>query len=235
MQQHPRNYSEVPFKNGSQYVMLLDGGGYPIKYDNKQGMYLLNHNEEYSILIGNCHNTLKAVFNIEVDGTEIGKFQIKPNSARVLTRPRAIDRKFIFVSRESQLGMQGGLDKKSVSDLGVCTVEIRLEKPPVFHRRTPEYGCPSGSRQREIRQPVSRRGAAEQCVESFKLRYECDDYQVDGVGGTVLGGRSHQEYISVPPIDSETVGFFKIKMGLLRPEVVPLTASLSESVVDYEA
>ena len=193
-------YRQTPFNNGSQYVMLLDGGSKPIKYDEKRGMYLMNHNEEYQFLIANDNDRLRAMFLITVDGDSIGRFTVDPNTQYRLKRPVSADRKFVFVARNSQLGRQGGLDKKSVSDLGVCEVEVRLEKlsEGVLH-------CVNG------KSVINRPG------------YECECMETDEVGGTILGAKTDQQYITVPSYDSEKVSFFRIKMGLLLPEVAPLT------------
>ena len=197
------DYRQTPFHNGCQYVMLLDGDNEPIKYDKKRRMCLMTHNGEYRFLLVNGHDWLKAEFIITVDGDCISCCIVDPNTQCCLKRPSSVDRKLIFVARNSQLGRQGGLDVKSESDLGVCKVEVRLEKPPEAVTDQVKYGS-----------------------------FECECCEPDEVGGTVLGDEAHQEYTLVPPIDTEKLCVFEIKMGLLRPESVPLASYCGS--VDYE-
>ncbi len=183
----------APLKFGSLHVILLDAEEVPIDYDIERGEFLLNHNTEYSIVIGNFHKTLKANVGIEIDGVCVGTFQLIPNTVNRYERPVGEDRKFTFVDKDSQLGQKGRLDMKSVSDLGWSRLVIRQEIPPPDVCWFESDGC------------------------------KTNDCETDGcVGGTVLGNKSNQRFTPAPSLNTKEVCVFMFRMGL-RPKANSLT------------
>jgi hypothetical protein len=193
---------QAPFIFGCQRATLLHSNGDPIEYDTERGVFLLDHGTEYMVAIGNFHQSLRIVAKIEIDGVPIGNFEIEPNTVDTFERSSTVDRKFIFVDRNSQLGKQGKLHKKSVSELGCVKLTIRQAIEPEKNGLSSlmSDGCRLGS--------------------SMEGDDGCMDY-VDGVGGTVLGRKSNVRYTKVPEFDAQDVCTCILRMAL-RPKVVPL-------------
>jgi hypothetical protein len=194
---------QAPLRFGCIYALINSDNG-PIDYDIGRGKFLLDHNTEYSIAIGNFHKTLKATVMIEIDGVVAGKFQLDPDSVNVYERPVQVNRKFTFVDRDSQLGREGQLHMKSVSDLGRGKLIIRQE-------------IPSESSSNSNLMYGSDKECSYECADGG---YEC----ADGVGGTVLGNLSDMKYFPAPSFDSDEMCVFNFRMGL-RPKVIPLVSS----------
>jgi hypothetical protein len=200
---------QAPLKFGSLHVILLDSKEVLIEYDIERGEFLLDHNTEYSIVIGNFHKTLKAFVEIEIDGVRVGTFQLIPNTINRYERPVGEDRKFTFVDKDSQLGHKGRLDTKSVSDLGWSKLVIRQEIPsedlPPDVCWFENDGC------------------------------KTNDCETDGcVGGTVLGNKSNQRITPTPSLHTKEVCVFMFRMGL-RPKANSLTDTAGRCTASRKA
>jgi hypothetical protein len=192
-------YEQAPLRFGCIYALINSKNG-PIEYNIGRDEFLLDHNTEYSFLVGNFNNKLKATVTIEIDGEVVGDFMLDPNSVGVYERPTTVNRKFTFVDRGSQSGREGKLHMKSVSDLGRGKLVIRQEIPSGFPSKSNfNYECDGGD---DI------------------LNAECGD----GIGGTVLGDKSQAIYYSVPRINTKELCVFNFRMAL-RPKVIPLASN----------
>lgn len=202
-------------------MMLLNSHKKPIQYDTDQGAFLLGHNTVYSIVVGNFHKTLKAIAEIEIDGVQVGRFQLRPDEVMEIERPAKVERKFTFVNKDSQLGKQGGLHEKMDSKLGRCKLVFRQEIPsmdvPVYRRTftdgfhsVPDYCRTSTDGFHDVPDGYTRYGS-----------HESEIVESDGTGGTVLGDESNQTFVRVTEVKTEKVCTCKFRMALW-PAAVPL-------------
>ncbi len=92
----------APVKFGSQCAMLLDSRNNPIEYDRAYGMFLLDRNAEFKIVIGNYCKEHDIDITVKIDGVEVGTFPTSSNSVWILERPQYRDQKFRFDGNNSQ-------------------------------------------------------------------------------------------------------------------------------------
>ncbi len=210
-------YKQAPLKHGCIYALINSKNG-PIEYDIGRGEFLMDHNTEYSFIVGNFHETLKASVTIEIDGVCAGTFVLDPDSVNIFERPVTVNRKFTFVDRDSQSGKEGKLHMKSVSDLGRGRLVIQQEIPSVLKPVNL-----SVFQQIDLSDPILRNmmGTCEGgvCYDDDS-RFECED----SVGGTVLGDTSKDRCVFVPSFDTVELCVFNFRMAL-RPKVIPLASS----------
>jgi hypothetical protein len=202
-------YKQAPLKHGCIYALINSKNG-PIEYDIGRGEFLMDHNTEYSFIVGNFHETLKASVTIEIDGVCAGTFVLDPDSVNIFERPVTVNRKFTFVDRDSQSGKEGKLHMKSVSDLGRGRLVIQQEIPSVFKPLDPSDPI-----------LINLMGTSE-CEVGYDddSRFECED----SVGGTVLGDTSKDRCVFVPSFDTVELCVFNFRMAL-RPKVIPMAST----------
>lgn len=101
-----------------------------VHFECINGIFYLNHGDEYKICLKNNSLTQKANANIQIDGKSIGTFRLNKNDKIIIERPVDKARKFTFYDVESIEGVKSGLSANS-KDIGTLKVVIDVEERPV--------------------------------------------------------------------------------------------------------
>jgi len=176
------------------YSVRIVGGR---EVSNGSGYVKIGDQDRYSISLRNTHDT-RCDAQVTIDGECVGTWRIPANSSIHIERPADTAQLFMFLKRESSLGIKGELDRISKEKLGLISVTF-----------TPEYLTPMVTVQKVYRESSSRlcddvrweyyadtSPSFNNCEKAVTTQEVTSTSPLDNVsaGGTVLTGCSHQTF-----------------------------------------
>lgn len=207
----------------------------------------LRHNTEYSLRLSNS-NSSRCDAHVWIDGEKVGVWRLRPYQTATIERPANLSRKFTFVKENSYQALQGDV-RIGKFENGLVKVVFKPEKkyvsnyfydsPSVVslnHLDSDTFSFGANNESTNIRQSATKSMSSMNCYRSASLASPSLS-----AGGTVLGGRSHQEFATVSPldeIDESLITTLHLRMVVdndydidFEPVIVPLhTGSISNQV-----
>lgn len=162
-------------EKGLYSFTVVDNNGK--SFENVGGTLYLPHNSEFKIIFHNKSDK-KADVKFILDGATVGEFRSKENSTIKIERPSNKEKKFTFVSVNSDEGRQGRLDL--APKLGTIEIHVDPEQEYV---------------QKVVRNVVtdSAGAGAFRAFSGFD-QTDCVGAVSASLGGTVLGKYSNQRF-----------------------------------------
>jgi hypothetical protein len=149
----------------------------------EDGYVSMKHLQNYKIKLAN-HHSERCQATLKVDGIHMGNFIINSYDTIIIERPVQSQKQFKFVLTDTIQSHIGGIESGNYFN-GLIEVRFIPEKQ-LYYRQC----LHNSSNQNYSDDMESNSRLMENC--SFKSRYQ--------EGGTVLGGRSKQQFVNVHPL-----------------------------------
>lgn len=171
---------------------------------------LMHHNQEYSLYLANRNSYLACSIKIEIDGKEIGTFQLPAGGSGEVSHPVDSDRRFVFVRIGTTQAQAGELFNVDRNKQGLVSAMFIPEK---------------GVRQNGMKGGMFDAADKYDGLDETELRR--GKQKSIGAGGTVLGAHTHHQYDRArTELDLDFDRAFTIHLRMVaiddEPAIVPL-------------
>ena len=195
---------------GPYEIIIPEGNHRP---DGTVGM---NHNQQYSVLLKN-HTSQRVNVHLSIDGQLVDKFRLGPRSNWTIETKPGSEKRFTFAKLRTSMAIAGQVADNANTGLVTTTFIPEIVRPESL-----SFGVRGQSMTgQHTKAPVS----AGRRLESG---------EPDAAGGTVLTGRSNQQFRQASPmeLDHERKVTIHLRLVCQGNDVQPLHSTIPPRPVD---